>query len=91
MGLAGAAVAHGDDVLSEVHVLAACQLHDQVLVHRGMARKSKVSRLFTVGKRAALILRSTIRNAIYTIQVKLGVASKQEVVVWAVRNGQMDD
>ena len=33
----------------------------------------------------------TIRNAIYTIQVKLGVASKQEVVVWAVRNGLSDD
>ena len=30
----------------------------------------------------------TIRSAIYTIQVKLGVASKQEIVVWAVRNGQ---
>ena len=33
----------------------------------------------------------TIRNAIYNIQVKLGVASKQEVVVWAVRNGLLDD
>ena len=33
----------------------------------------------------------TIRNAIYTIQVKLGVASKQEIVVWAVRNGLLDE
>ena len=33
----------------------------------------------------------TIRNTIYTIQVKLGVASNQEVVVWAVRNGLLDD
>ena len=33
----------------------------------------------------------TIRNAIYTIQVKLGVASKQEVVVWAAQNGLLDD
>ena len=33
----------------------------------------------------------TIRNAIYTMQVKLGVASKQEMVVWAVRNGLLDD
>ena len=33
----------------------------------------------------------TIRNAIYTIQVKLGVDSKQEVVVWAVQNGLLDD
>ena len=34
MGLAGAAVADGDDVLTPVDVLAARQLHDQVLVHR---------------------------------------------------------
>ena len=33
----------------------------------------------------------TIRNAIYTIQVKVGVDSKQENVVWAVRNGLLDD
>ena len=33
----------------------------------------------------------TIRNAIYTIQVKLGLGTKQEVVVWAVRNGLLDD
>ncbi len=34
---------------------------------------------------------ATIRNAIYTIQVKLGVASKQEIVVWAAQNGLLDD
>ena len=33
----------------------------------------------------------TIRNAIYTIQVKLGVSSKQETVVWAAQNGLLDD
>ena len=33
----------------------------------------------------------TIRNAIYAIQGKLGVGSKQEIVVWAVRNGLLDD
>ncbi len=33
----------------------------------------------------------TIRNAIYTVQVKLGVGTKQEMVVWAVRNGLLDD
>ncbi len=33
----------------------------------------------------------TIRNAIYSIQVKLDVASKQEVVVWAAQNGLLDD
>ena len=33
----------------------------------------------------------TIRNAIYAIQTKLEVSSKQEMVVWAVRNGLLDD
>ena len=33
----------------------------------------------------------TIRNAIYTIQVKLGLGTKQEIVVWAVRSGLLDD
>ena len=33
----------------------------------------------------------TIRNAIYTIQEKLGLGTKQEIVVWAVRNGLLDD
>ena len=33
----------------------------------------------------------TIRIAVYAIQGKLGVGSKQEMVVWAVRNGLLDD
>ncbi len=33
----------------------------------------------------------TIRNAKYVIQNKLGLGAKQEVVVWAVRNGILDD
>ena len=33
----------------------------------------------------------TVRNAIYTIQIKLGVDSKPEVVAWALRNGMLDD
>ena len=33
----------------------------------------------------------TIRNAIYAIQGKLEMRSKQEIVVWAVRNGLLDD
>ncbi len=37
------------------------------------------------------VKQATIRNAIYTIQVKLGLGTKQEVVVWAVRNGLLDD
>ena len=33
----------------------------------------------------------TIRNAIYGIQNKLAVGTKRELVVWAVRNGLLDD
>ena len=33
----------------------------------------------------------TVRNTIYRIQDKLGVETKQELVIWAVRNGLMDD
>ena len=33
---------------------------------------------------------STVRNTIYHIQDKLGFDSKQEVIVWAVRNGLVD-
>jgi len=33
----------------------------------------------------------TVRNAIYVIQSKLRLESKQEIVVWAVRNGLLDD
>ena len=33
----------------------------------------------------------TIRNAIYGIQNKLGVETKQGLVVWAVRSGLLDD
>ena len=33
----------------------------------------------------------TIRNVVYGIQRKLGFGSKQEMVVWAVRNGLLDD
>ena len=32
----------------------------------------------------------TVRNTVYRIQDKLGVGSKQEMVVWAVRNGLLD-
>ena len=33
----------------------------------------------------------TVRNAIYRIQRKLGVGSMQELVIWAVRNGLLDE
>ena len=33
----------------------------------------------------------TVRNALYRIQDKLGIGTKQELVGWAVRHGMMDD
>ena len=33
----------------------------------------------------------TIRNTLYRIQEKLGIGRKQELVIWAVRNGLVDD
>lgn len=35
--------------------------------------------------------RFTVRNTINSIQDKLGLSSKQEMVVWAVRNGLLDN
>ena len=33
----------------------------------------------------------TIRNTLYRIQDKLGIGTKQELVIWAVRSGLVDD
>ena len=33
----------------------------------------------------------TVRNTIYRIEQKLGVATRQEIVVWAVRHGLLDE
>ena len=60
-------------------------------------REREILRLFAEGKSYAQIAEargnkaSTIKNAIYRIQEKLGVESKQEIVVWAVRNGLLDE
>ena len=61
------------------------------------AREREVLTHFAGGKPYARIAEDlgvstvTVRNAIYRIQDKLGVPSKQEIVVWAVRNGLLDD
>ena len=34
---------------------------------------------------------TTVRNTVYRIQDKLGARTKQEIVVWAVRNDLLDD
>ncbi len=61
------------------------------------ARESEVLTLFSQGLSYAQIGEVkgnspvTIRNTIYRIERKLGVKTKQEIVVWAVRNGLLDD
>ena len=60
-------------------------------------RDREILALFSQGMSYARIAEArgvqpvTIRNAVYGIQGKLGVGSKQEMVVWAVRNGLLDD
>ena len=60
-------------------------------------REKKILAAFSQGMSYAAIAEArevkpvTIRNAIYNIQVKLGLGTKQEIVVWAVRNGLLDD
>ena len=61
------------------------------------AREREVLTHFAQGKSYARIAEAlgisttTIKNTVYRIQDKLGVDSKQAVVVWAVRNGLLDD
>ena len=60
------------------------------------AREREILMHFARGKSYAAIAEDlgigsvTVRNAIYRVQDKLGVESKQEIVVWAVRNGLLD-
>ena len=60
-------------------------------------RESEILTLFAQGLSYAKIagVRGnqpvTVRNAIYRIQDKLGIETKQELVVWAVRNGLLDE
>ena len=53
--------------------------------------------LFASGSRTSEIAEArgnstaTVRNTLYRIQDKLGVKTKQELVIWTVRNGLLDD
>ena len=61
------------------------------------SREQQILKLFAQGLSYAEISETmgnrplTIRNAVYAIQNKLGVKTKQELVVWAVRRGLLDD
>lgn len=60
-------------------------------------REQRILRLFSQGNSYAEVGKVTgnspitIRNTIYRIENKLGVKSKQEIVVWAARNGVLDE
>ena len=60
-------------------------------------REREILQMFAAGESYAQIAEArgnktvTVRNTIYRIQDKLGVHSKQALVVWAVRNGLLDD
>lgn len=68
---------------------------------RPVDRLTKIERqtltLFARGTPYAEIARQrgnsvvTIRNTLYRIQDKLGIQTKQELVIWAVRSGLLDD
>ena len=70
---------------------------DTAEVDRLTAREQEILKLFAEGRSYAEIAQArgnrplTIRNAIYGIRDKLGVQTKQELVVWAVRNGLLDN
>ncbi len=61
------------------------------------ATQQQILRMYSTGKSYAQIAEArgnkplTIRNTIYRIQNKLHLNTKQELVVWAVRNGLLDD
>ena len=60
-------------------------------------REREILQMFASGKSYAQIAEArgnkvvTVRNSVYRIQDKLGVETKQEMVIWAVKNGLLDD
>ncbi len=60
-------------------------------------REREILRMFASGRSYAQIAEArgnkttSIRNAVYRIQEKLAVKSKQELVIWAMRNGLLDE
>ena len=78
-------------------IRTAPRLVDTSAMSRLTEREKQILKLFAWGSSYADIARVrgnqtvTIRNAVYGIQHKLGVRSKQELVLWAARNGLLND
>ena len=72
--------------------LASCQAP-----YRLTAPERETLTLFASGKSYTQVAEArgnstvTVRNTLYRIQEKLGIRTKQELVIWAVRDGLMDD
>ena len=60
-------------------------------------RERETLKLFASGRSYAQIAEArgnstvTVRNTLYRVQDKLGIRTKQELVIWAVRSGLLDD
>ena len=73
------------------------RLVDTLALEKLTDREKQILKLFAWGRSYADIARLrgnqtvTIRNAVYGIQNKLGVRSKQEMVLWAARNGLLNE
>ena len=83
------------DVMKRIFagIRAAAQPKQTPEISRLTGREQEILTLFAQGLSYAQIAEArgnrplTIRNAMYGIQNKLGIETKQELVVWAVRNG----
>ena len=67
-------------------------------LERLTAREREILGMFARGRSYAEIAEArgnsnpmTVRNAVYAIQKKLGLGTRQELGVWAVRSGLLDD
>ena len=78
-------------------IRAAAQREKTSELGRLTAREREILTQFAQGLSYAEIAQArgnqplTVRNAIYGIQDKLGIGTKQELVVWAVRNGLLGE
>ncbi len=86
------------DIASRVFagIRAKARRTDTTELRRLTAREQEILTLYAQGKSYAAIADIkgnrplTVRNTVYRIQNKLGIKSKQELVLWAVRNGLLD-
>lgn len=88
-----------DKVIRDVFAMLRRQHH--LVMRQSVERLTPLERetltQFAGGKSYAEIARErgnsvvTVRNNLYRVQDKLGIGTKQELVIWAVRNGLVDD